>query len=103
MVNNMNSISWQSAKDYLNNPYYKIIDIREQNEYYQSHLAKSINIPYLQLLNNFERILSKNYIYFIICTKGKTSLDLVKILNAKGFKAYSINGGFNVIKQDLIS
>ncbi len=91
--NNINS--YQFFIDNLNNPSFKIIDIRDEKDYNNSHIPNSINIPYLNLANNFPRILSKNYKYFIICSKGKTSNELVRLLNSYGYKTYNLTGGYD--------
>jgi len=87
--------NYQFFNDNIKNPSFKLIDIREQDEYNYSHIPNSINIPYLTLLNNYERLLSRKYKYFIICSKGKTSNDLVKVLNSRGYIAYSLIGGYD--------
>ena len=99
MVIKMMSVNYQSFIANFNNPLYHIIDIREKNEFLESHIEGSINIPYNVLLNNFERILSKNYKYYIICSKGKTSIEIVRIINSKGFSAYSLIGGYDSFKR----
>ena len=84
--------------DFINNIYnnnYKIIDIRDKAEFLKSNIPNSINIPYTTIKNKYQRLLSKDENYFIICTKGITSLEITSFLNNHGFNATSVIGGYN--------
>ena len=80
----------------LNN---KIIDIRSKLDYDCYSIKKSINIPYLKLLENHSKYLNKQDIYYLICDKGKISKSASRILNAIGYKCYSISGGIEEITK----
>lgn len=79
----------------INNPEYIIIDIRDKNEFLNSNIPNSINIPYTTLKNKYKILLSKNNNYFIICTKGITSIEMSAFLNNHGYNAISVLGGYN--------
>ncbi len=91
----MNTIKAIDFINNINNPEYKIIDIREKNEFMLSHISGSINIPYNTLKKNYQMLLSKGIKYFIICSKGITSLEVTSFLNIKGYNTTSVTGGFN--------
>ena len=43
-----------------------------------------------------EQYLKKHITYFLICDKGKVSLICAKMLNALGYKCYSVAGGIEM-------
>lgn len=77
-----------------------IIDVRSSVEYNNYHYKNSINIPRLLLLKNPEKYLNKINDYYLICNKGEVSLVCARILNALGYKCYSIIGGIESLKKD---
>lgn len=79
-----------------------IIDIRPSDEFGNFHYPGSINIPRLYLLKEPEKFLSKNKTYYLICEMGNVSLSCSKLLNALGYKCYSIIGGINEYKKTLV-
>ena len=52
----------------LSNPI--IIDIRNNYYYNKEHIKGSINIPYYNLLNNYNHYLTKNKKYYLYCNEG---------------------------------
>ena len=77
--------------------YNKIIDVRNSVFYLERHLPGSINVPRLKLLSNPEKYISKNEVVYLVCDGGKVSLACAKILNSRGYKCYSIEGGLEKI------
>lgn len=71
----------------------KIIDVRTSFEFNNYNIPESVNIPAMNLLKNPEEYMNKQYTYYLICSKGHTSLSISKILNALGYNCYSISGG----------
>ena len=85
----------------FNNIYDKsrIIDIRSSLDYSDKHIPNSINIPRMILMTNPDLYMNKNEEYYLICDSGKISLSCAKILNALGYRSFSINGGIdNILK-----
>ena len=80
----------------------KIIDIRTSLEYGKKHYFNSVNIPRLILLKNPEKYLNKKNKYYLLCEKGKISLICSNILNALGYKCYSIIGGIEQLEKNNI-
>lgn len=71
----------------------KIIDIRSLLDYKKNNINGSINVPKTLLMSSPEKYLMKDETYFLLCDKGNVSLICAKILNALGYKCYSIIGG----------
>lgn len=76
-----------------------IIDIRTSIEFGDYNILGSKNIPRLNLLKNPENYLNKHQEYYLICNKGEVSFSCCKILNALGYKCYSIIGGIDGLKK----
>jgi len=75
-----------------------LIDIRTPFEFSEYNVPGSINIPRINLLNSPEVYLNKYDTYYLICSKGVTSLSTAKILNSLGYNCYSIIGGVDNLK-----
>ena len=78
-----------------------IIDIRSLLDYNQKNIPGSINVPKPLLMGNPEKHLNKQDTYFLLCDKGKVSLICAKILNALGYKCYSIIGGIERLERNF--
>ena len=76
----------------------KIIDIRSSLDYNEKHILGSVNIPRIILMSNPDVYMNKDEDYYLICDKGTVSLSCANILNALGYKCYSIIGGIQNIK-----
>ena len=75
-----------------------LIDIRTPFEFNEYSIPGSINIPRINLLNSPEVYLNKYDTYYLICSKGVTSLSTAKLSNSLGYKCYSIIGGIDNLK-----
>ena len=73
-----------------------IIDIRSKMDFNKKHIKGSINIPKMLLMSNPEKYFKKDITYFLICDRGKISLICAKMLNALGYKCYSVAGGIEI-------
>ena len=74
----------------------KIIDIRSKLDYEEKNIG-SKNIPRWILLSDPDSYLNKIDNYFLLCDEGTVSISCARILNALGYKCYSIKGGINNI------
>ena len=72
-----------------------IIDIRAKYKYLLNHIPGSINIQENELLLNPNNYLNLNKEYVIYCDQGNRSRKVVNYLNSRGYKTYSLIGGFN--------
>lgn len=71
-----------------------IIDIRKKEDYLKDHIPGAIHIPYSSLMTHPEDYLDKSKNYQIYCKSGKTSFQLVNLLNQKGYHCVNIDGGY---------
>lgn len=71
-----------------------IIDIRSNQKYNDNHIPGAININYNLLINNPEKYLKKELVYYIYCQKGITSKKATEILRRKGYNVIGILGGY---------
>ncbi len=76
-----------------------IIDIRSRKDYLLGHVDDSINIPYLELFNNYSKYLNKSDTYYIYCKNGITSKRIVDYLNLVGYHTVNIDGGYNKLSS----
>ena len=88
--------------EYLNIDDNIIIDIRESYQYKLGHIPNAINIPFDILELAPERYLNKTNTYYLYCDKGIKSLEISNEVNKKGYKTYSIEGGYDSWKNLLI-
>lgn len=77
-----------------------IIDIRSFLDYDEFNIKKSINIPKIILMSKPDKYLNKEEEFYLLCDKGKISLSCSKILNALGYKCFSIKDGIEGIKKN---
>ena len=71
-----------------------IIDIRTLIEYQKGHIVGAKHIEKYQLLNNPEKYLKKQEIYYLYCNSGIQSKMVAKKLNSMGYSTISIEGGY---------
>ena len=71
-----------------------IIDIRSEEKYNDNHILNANNIPFNKLIYSPDRYLDRKKVYYIYCQKGRKSVQLCNILNAKGFNVINIIGGY---------
>lgn len=77
----------------------KIIDIRNSIDFSYNHVHGSINVPRIMLMSNPDFYMNKVDDYYLLCDKGMVSLSCTRILNALGYKCFSIIGGIENIKK----
>lgn len=90
----MISLSNISINDLLKIDKPTIIDIRNKVSYNNGHINNAINIPYEELLVNYNKYLLKDKIYYIYCSRGTKSAKLCQIMQMKGYKTINILGGY---------
>lgn len=67
---------------------YIIIDVRTKDEYNESHLVGSINIPYDEIDQNTN--LDKEKLIFVYCKSGNRSSIALKKLSNLGYNVYNL-------------
>jgi len=91
MTIDKNQISNKELEQKLNGDRTVILDVRETEEFAQSHIPGSVLIPLGQLENRYDE-LRKDEEIFIICQSGGRSNLACQILKEKGF-----NEVYNVV------
>lgn len=76
------------------------LDVRHAKEYHHSHLQNAINIPLHELRLRMDE-LDKSTPYICYCGTGRRSSAAAFLLVQKGFQASVLNGGVQVMAQDL--
>ena len=71
----------------------ELIDIREQFEYKGGSIKTSKNIPMGNLLNELNKYLDNDKIYYIMCQSGARSSSTCKRLIKQGFNVVNVLGG----------
>ena len=74
---------------------YNIIDLRTKGAYMKGHIYNAKNIDMNNLTDMPHMYLDKNKTYYIYCQTGRTSTDVVNILNKKGYNTINLEGGYN--------
>ena len=63
-----------------------IIDVREKEEYDESHLEGAINIPYTKIIEEIDNYaVDKDAVIVVYCKSGKRSALAAKSLNEAGY------------------
>lgn len=76
-----------------------LIDIRNHQEFNNFHLNNAINIEFLNLYNNFNKLLNKLDTYYIICESGYRSKKLIKKLCKYGFNLVLVKKGYKKLNR----
>lgn len=69
--------------DHVTNSY--IIDVREKEEFKQSHLKDAINVPLAIFCENPGKYLKQDIENYIVCLSGGRSGQAIMYANAQGF------------------
>ncbi len=78
------------------------LDVRHAKEFAHNHLAKAINIPLHEMRIRLGE-LDKDQQYICYCSTGRRSSAAAFLLVQRGFQANVLNGGIQVMAQDLIN
>lgn len=73
----------------VNNPNFKVIDVRSPGEYQSGHIKGAILIPLDELPNRLDE-LNKDDTHLMICGCGARSSTASETLQSNGFKAISL-------------
>ncbi|TGK05487.1 dinucleotide-utilizing protein [Leptospira langatensis] len=79
-----------------------LLDIRELKETLEFPISNSIFFPLSKIDDADFSPFSKNKIYIAVCESGMRSKRAARILQEKGFKSYSLQGGRRVLRQEQI-
>ena len=73
---------------------FEIIDIRDKNEFNESHLDNARNVSLNNIIINPSVYLKKDRNYLLICEYGIQSRIVMKILNRLGYHTYTLKDGY---------
>ncbi len=76
---------------------FTVLDVRENSEWRESHIAGAIHIPFHQLSKSLDQVPSNKPVA-VICGSGKRSSIAGSILQAEGFDPMNISGGMSAWK-----
>lgn len=76
---------------------YVIIDVRTKEEYDESHVVNSINIPYDEIDSKIE--IDKDKIIFVYCKSGRRSSIAYDTLKNLGYTVYDL-GAYDKINLE---
>lgn len=100
-VMNIEMISVNEVKNYIDKDGIQFIDLRDVEEYNQKHIKGSMNIPY----NEFEGVyqkLPKDKIYILYCARGGISLLGARTMQQSGYCVKSLTGGTHAFSKKNI-
>ena len=83
-----------TVNDFLKLCHPNVIDIRSREKFNDNHIPGALNINANLLLTDPSKYLNLDTVYYIYCQKGISSRTLAQILMMKGYKVYSIIGGY---------
>lgn len=84
-------------KEIMKKKDYIIIDVRTKEEYEESHIKNSINIPYNEI--NKDSNIAKDKIIFVYCKSGARSKKAYDTLKELGYEVYDL-GAFNSLNLE---
>ena len=73
---------------------YVIIDVRTKEEYDESHVVNSINIPYDEIDSKID--IDKDKVIFVYCKSGRRSSIAYDTLTTMGYKVYDLGAYENI-------
>ncbi|MBQ2891659.1 MAG: rhodanese-like domain-containing protein [Bacilli bacterium] len=103
-MNNIKEITTHDLfKFYQKYNNFRIIDVRDPNEYDQYHIHGSINIPCNLLIEKHNLFIKKNFSYFIICQNGSRSKTASIALSKLNYNVTNVINGIDKWPGLLIS
>lgn len=74
---------------------WRLIDVRDPNEFDEAHIMGAINIPLSLLVEKHFLFINKTKHYYIICKNGSRSLTATSHLDNLGYQVTNIVGGMS--------
>lgn len=75
-----------------------ILDVRNREEYMRNHWPGAILYPYYGE-DEWGSRLSMNRTYILYCDHGGSSMQAARKLGLKGFRVYTVIGGYEIMKK----
>lgn len=96
----MQSILMPELQQLMQQQSITILDIREEDEYEEGHIAKSLHIPMSQIHRRHHE-LSKATTYYVLCYSGSRSYQVCYYLSQLGYRVVNIMGGISTYRGRL--
>ena len=78
-----------------------IVDVRSEAEFYLGHIARSINIPLIDLILKMVYLKDKDQAIITCCASVMRSAGAQKLLSAKGYTNVVNGGGWSNLESKL--
>lgn len=91
-----NRLELDKVEEYLEEGY-KLIDVREVDEYNNGHILNAKNIPLGQLVNRLDE-LNKEEKYIVYCNSSSRSQQAEKLLKSLGYDVSNLDGSYAFYK-----
>ncbi|GKQ42195.1 rhodanese-like domain-containing protein [Companilactobacillus sp. RD055328] len=88
----MKSITVTELKELLKKSNINLLDVREVDEYAQSHIDQATLLP-LSTFPKAIETLDKNDTYYLICRSGRRSVQAGIMMEDEGFEVINVKGG----------
>lgn len=72
---------------------YTIVDVRQEKDYTEGHIAGAINIPFGKDMQTRFQELPTDKPMVVNCYSGQTASQVIAVLRMLGFEAYNLTGG----------
>jgi rhodanese-related sulfurtransferase len=102
LTQGFNDVSTQEATRMLNRERAVLLDVRDDQEYGEGHIANSIHIPLKDLSTNLGKLEKhKNKPIIAYCRSGNRSATACRQLQKQGFETvYNLHGGVIAWQKD---
>lgn len=84
MIHNWKNINQSALIELVDSPNVRLVDVREQDEFIEEHIAKAINIPLSEFTNRITE-LDRESNLILICRSGNRSKKACEHLSFLGF------------------
>jgi len=88
----LSSVTVEEAKLHMDEPDVVLVDVRSVEEFNESHVEGSVNMPLEDVLNRVKELQNYTTVY-MLCRSGARSGYAAELLRSMGIPAVNITGG----------